>query len=65
MVIALFFAIWPLYFMPWLAWRSQAVDVLVPLQMLLTFPAQRAWRLLVRTSGDMAGKDDFDLMART
>lgn len=42
--ILLFFpAIWPLYFMPWVTWRAEAVDVLVAIQMLLTFPFWRAW----------------------
>ena len=36
--------------------------VITVVQLLLTFPLAKAWRLLTRTSSGMAGKDDFDLM---
>jgi hypothetical protein len=42
-VLAIFALIWPLYFMPQFAWRSQAADVLVAVQMLLTFPFKTVW----------------------
>lgn len=42
LILALFAVIWPLYFIE-TPWRSIVIDVAVALQMLLTFPARRAW----------------------
>lgn len=41
-ILAIFAAIWPLYFIE-TDWRHLAVDILVALQMLLTFPLRRTW----------------------
>lgn len=43
--------------------RYQIGFAVVVTQLLVTFPSCAAWRLLTRASSDMAGKDDFDLMA--
>lgn len=49
-VIAIFGLLWPLYFLK-LSWGSQAVDALVGIQMLATFPIRRTW---TRTKGFFA-----------
>lgn len=41
-ILALFLPIWALYFMPELAWRPTAIDALIAVQLLITFPIKRA-----------------------
>lgn len=47
-ILAIFAAIWPLYFMPWIEQRSAVIDVLVAVQMFLTFPARLTAERLAR-----------------
>lgn len=42
-ILALFLPIWALYFLPGLPWRPMAIDALIALQLLITFPIKRAF----------------------
>lgn len=42
-ILALFAPIWALYFLEF-DWRSYAIDGLIAMQLLLTFPVKRAWK---------------------
>ncbi|MBO9602535.1 MAG: hypothetical protein J7496_08515 [Novosphingobium sp.] len=59
-ILGLFLPVWLIYLiMP--SWGAQAVDIIVALQMLITFPARRTWRAsrvwVSRMRDDTAGME--------